>query len=404
MVKVLMTWEQGSGLGHMASMLPIAQSLKTKGHQVWLGLKDFSKTHKVFAGENFQFVACPAFSGCIKNHFLRAATFSHILHNVGFGDYEILRNLVSVWRSNFELLQPDLIITDHSPVAMLAARSLGINNVTLGTGFSCPGDSHPYPDWRPALKIDSDQLLADENFVLENANRLLNQNNAKPLEKLSDLYAQVEPLLITYPELDPFPQRGKQDYLGILPSMSGIEPKWPTTDKTRVFAYLRPLPSIEILLNILVQKELSTIIRMPGAPQQLRKKFPSLIWEENFVDLSIAASKADFCLGHGTHMMTAQWLLAGKPVLMIPPYLEQSLTAHRVVAIGAGLASSLKRPEHLLRTVDDMLLNRQRFQVAAEKFRQRHARQTPEASLDAAIAKICAILAREPAPATPGNS
>lgn len=395
MANVLMIWEQGSGLGHLTSMLPIAESLKANGHLVWLGLKDFSKVHKVIEHEAFHFVACPATSGRIKHHFLRAATFSHILHNVGFGDYEILRNLISVWHSTFQFLQPDLIITDHSPVAMLAARSYGIKNITLGTGFSCPGDSCPYPDWRPEERNNKDQLIADEYFVLENANRLLGHYKTKQLDKLSDLYGQVEPLLITYPELDPFPERRNQEYLGILPSKEGIEPKWPGTDQTRAFAYLRPLRGIEVLLKILVARKISTIVRMPGAPQQLRTKFPSLIWEDNFVDLSIAASKANFCIGHGTHMMTSQWLLAGKPVLMIPPYLEQSLTAQRVVAMGAGLASSLKLPKHLLRTADEFLANRKRFQAGAEKFKQRYAHKSPKASLVTAIAKISATLARE---------
>ena len=87
MANVLMIWEQGSGLGHLTSMLPIAESLKANGHQVWLGLKDFSKVHKVIEHEAFRFVACPATSGRIKHHFLRAATFSHILHNVGSVSY-----------------------------------------------------------------------------------------------------------------------------------------------------------------------------------------------------------------------------------------------------------------------------------------------------------------------------
>ena len=396
MANVLMIWEQGSGLGHMTSMLPIAKSLQAKGHQVSIALKDFSKSHQVFKNEQFRFIACPAFSGRIKNHFAKSSTFANIIHNVGFGDYKILRTLVDVWRSNFEVFQPELIITDHSPVAMLAARSCGIKTAALGTGFSCPAACHPYPDWRPEEKNCQNQLLAEENFVLKNANKLLVETGVAPLEVLSDLYRQAGALLITYPELDPFPDRQNAHYLGILPTVGGIEPNWPEVNKPRVFAYLRPIRGIETLLAALTTKKLSTIVRMPGAPRQLQVKFPSLAWEEEFVDLSAAASKSDFCIGHGTHMMTSRWLLSGKPVLMIPPYLEQYLTAKQVVGFGAGLGSILKNPDHLSRAVDELLLRPERFRVAAEQFQQRHFKNTPETSLVTAVQKIETFLAEEP--------
>jgi len=392
MANVLMVWEQGSGLGHMTSMRPIAEGLQAQGHQVWIALKDFSKANQVFKGTQFRFIASPNCTSRIRNHFLQAPTFAHILHNVGFGNFDTLNILVSAWRSVFEVLQPEIVVTDHSPVAMLAARVSGIKNITLGTGFSCPAACDSYPDWRPEQNNSKSQLLAEENYVLQNANKLLSQTEAPALQTLSDLYGQVESLLITYPELDPFSNRQNAEYLGILPSLRGNKPNWPDSGVPRVFAYLRPLPGIEKLLAMLTTQKLSAIVRMPGVPLTLQEKFPSLIWEEEFVDLSIAASKADFCIGHGTHMMTAKWLLAGKPVLMFPPYLEQRLTAQRIEEYGAGLISSLKRPKYIQKAIEELLLRPERFRVAAEKFQQRHSAKSPEIALDRAVKKITVIL------------
>jgi UDP:flavonoid glycosyltransferase YjiC (YdhE family) len=48
-------------------------------------------------------------------------------------------------------------------------------------------------------------------------------------------------------------------------------------------------------------------------------------------------AKCDLVVCHGSHQMTAQALLAGKPVLLLPTQLEQFLIMRRVVRFGAGL-------------------------------------------------------------------
>jgi len=262
----------------------------------------------------------------------------------------------------------------------------------LGTGFYCPAPCHPYPDWRPKQNNSRSQLLADENFVLKNANKLLKRNGAESLGVLSDLYRQGDSLLITYPELDPFSNRKNPKYLGIMANNGGIAPKWPETDQPRAFAYLRPCRGIESLLETLATRKLSTIVMMPGASRKLQAKFPSLIWEENFLDMSMTASKTDFGIGNGTHIMTSQWLLAGKPLLMLPPFLEQSVTARQVVNYGAGIAGTFKAPDQISKAVDELLFRPERFRSAAEKFQRQHSDKSPEKALSSAMSRISKIL------------
>ena len=96
-----MIWEQGSGLGHMTTMLPIAEQLHDRGHQLFIALKDFSSALKVFDAAKFHLLPCPAFSGKSKNNG-KASTFAQVMHNVGFGTSSVLEPLVNSWHTIFD--------------------------------------------------------------------------------------------------------------------------------------------------------------------------------------------------------------------------------------------------------------------------------------------------------------
>jgi len=56
------------------------------------------------------------------------------------------------------------------------------------------------------------------------------------------------------------------------------------------------------------------------------------------MSVSAMVPQSDFVICHANHQMTAQALLAGKPLLLLPTQVEQMLIARRVERIGAGVA------------------------------------------------------------------
>jgi UDP:flavonoid glycosyltransferase YjiC (YdhE family) len=174
MANILLTWELGGGLGHLVNLLPLAKHLRQQGHRVAAALRDLSRVYEFFQGLDVTCLQAPIKTRVDDNRFDPPRTFSHILYNTGFGDYEELSWMTAAWRHLYDLVQPDLIVFDHSPMALLAARGCKAKRALIGTGFFCPTDSYPLPNLRPWLQDqDPAQLCRDEDHVLSNVNRLL---------------------------------------------------------------------------------------------------------------------------------------------------------------------------------------------------------------------------------------
>jgi UDP:flavonoid glycosyltransferase YjiC (YdhE family) len=76
-----------------------------------------------------------------------------------------------------------------------------------------------------------------------------------------------------------------------------------------------------------------------GAPAQLRRQYSgrSIVVSDEAMAVSSLLPECDLVICHASHQMTAQALLAGKPLLLLPTQLEQFIITRRVVRFGAGL-------------------------------------------------------------------
>src|SRR5262245_34668387 len=119
MAKILVAWELGGGLGHLTPLVPIVERLRDHGHRLFAAVRDLSGIDTVFAGLDVTYLQAPVKVSKSPDRIEPPRTFAHILHNSGFARPAELRAMAEAWRSLYRLVEPDLIVFDHAPTALL---------------------------------------------------------------------------------------------------------------------------------------------------------------------------------------------------------------------------------------------------------------------------------------------
>jgi UDP:flavonoid glycosyltransferase YjiC (YdhE family) len=300
-------------------------------------------------------------------------TFAHVLHNNGFHCGAELRRRAAAWRALIAADEPDLILAEHSPTALLAASGLPGKRIVIGTGFTCPPDVTPLPCLRPWLPHDPGELARDEHRVLAAANVALEALSRPPLPALAKLFADADmTVLRTFQELDHYPIRATGHYRGTATSFGGVAPKWSGCGPPRVFAYLKPSADCRAVLAELGRAGdvLAFVPGLADADAQ-RVRAAGIRLANRPVDMAAAASACDIAVLNGTHGATAAALLASKPIVQLPIYLEQVLIGLRTEALGAGRIASRADPTAVAKTVREVWED-PRYRAAARRFADRY--------------------------------
>ena len=374
MSRILFTWELGAGLGHLANIVPVANRLMEMGHEVHLALRDLSRIHSMLPHGRAHLWQAPNKSTRMSVE-LPPRTFGDILYNCGFGDLPELSGLTEAWRNLLTTIRPDVIVCDHSPSALLASYAHPMRRVLLGTGFFCPLDGTPMQNLRPWNKCAPEELLIGESRALANANMLLKQWGAQPLDRLSQLYAQSDDnLLVTFAELDHYGARPGATYYGGGTRVSGGAPvAWPDKPGKRVFAYLKDFTTIGSVLELLADLRLPTVVVCDGINPQVQRRYAgsTVKCSNQRFNIEQAAKECDLAILNGNHGTTIAMLMRGKPGLHLPLHLEQTLFSQAVQRMGAGLMASPRKVGEIAFRLAE-LLNMPRFTEAAQMFAQRY--------------------------------
>jgi hypothetical protein len=192
MARVLLTWELGGGMGHLVNLLPLAKGLAERGHSITAAVKTPSQAATIFKGIDVKCIQAPILTRPPVCTIEPVRNFAELLFNNGFGDADKLLTMAQAWRDIYDRVRPGLIVFDHSPTALLAARACRAKKALIGTGFFCPADECPLSDLRPDLGDAAEPLRRDEDYVLRNINRVLSAWGSEPLPYLAKLYHEVD--------------------------------------------------------------------------------------------------------------------------------------------------------------------------------------------------------------------
>ena len=201
---VALCWELGGGYGHLTTLLPLARGFIERGWRVALLSRKLPSAGQVFAKEiadgSVTLLPAPMRHGSAFQYDA-TPTYAYILFNVGWADAATLGPLVEGWRNSLRLLNADLVVADHAPTALLAARSLALPAVVWGAGFFLPPDSEPLPDLMPWRRTASEQMRAVEATALDAANAVLAGHRTPPLEHFHIYRSQCYTLGVRWKQL-----------------------------------------------------------------------------------------------------------------------------------------------------------------------------------------------------------
>lgn len=381
MSRILCAWELGGGTGHLHILSPVGQALRARGHDVTYVLKDLVTASRFATFSDARLLQAP-----LHNRVSRlppSINFAEILNRVGYLDVDALTALIEAWRGLLRLAGPDLVLAEHSPTALIAARLEGLPIAAIGSGFSVPPRLSPMPSIQPWLNIPADVLMKSENAVLQRINTAIDRHGGVRYQQLSDIFQLDDNFFCVLPEFDHYDRTSEglpepTEYFGPLDlPIRGGEAPWPSGEGDRVFVYYRAsYPQFRSLMQQLAELDLPTLVVADDASPKVIKQYStsSLKIITNQVNLPAVAQTCKVAVIAGGLGVSTHLTLGGCPLVMAPAVMEQSQLSYRVAKAGLGIMSIPgKKPSDigaLVRAVLDRPEFADRARATALKYRK----------------------------------
>lgn len=331
------------GLGHLYPIRALAQYFIDQHFSVYIASRELTHCDNIFKDMPVRFLQAPHSKTEHGDAQPDLHIFSQILGRNGYHEKSELMGLCHAWQALFDLIEPDLIIAEHSPTVLLAARDESFSVLHIGTGFTVPPKSQPLAPYIPIQdKNHLDAIMTYEDHIKQNCNYVLRKQGKPALSQLCELYSDVtHEALLTLPELDHFAHLRKQGiYLGLTDNtQKGQEPIWPKVGKKKVFVYLKPFEKLETLLIALKNSDASVIFYSNDIGPKYLEQFRSanIRFEYQPLDLHRIAEQADIAITNGNHSTLAHFLRNRVGLVLLPLHWEQKLMADRLNRQGIGL-------------------------------------------------------------------
>lgn len=414
--KFLYVWEYGNNLGHLMAMLPIAVELRRQGWEGVFALPSKAGSLdvciEILAEKGFQYIDNPYNRVCVKRPGSVRAHIDVLRSLDAFQSPEFLDYHLRAWNTVVAEVDPDLVIGDFAPVALMAATLRGIPTVALDSGYFYPDtDLDKLPLFNLTLDVPASaecarQVRQDELHFVRFVNQVLAQYSSFRLESAQDIYRCTRTLWLNYPELSPFPHKSSKGFIGahMLPCDAGCleSIRWPKREipRPKVFVYLRldTMQAIRILQVLNSKTELDIIACLPDAGEVIAAKSinPHIQYQSAPIKLEKLLDEANLVICHGGIGLVHQALWAGVPVLTAPTHHEQKLNSENVARLGYGesLHYSDYSPDAIHLAIENILSN-EKYVVKARGF---HLSHTPLDVSQLYAEIIEAFEARVPAP------
>ncbi len=369
-----MSWELGTGMGHIDRMLLAARELRAGGHEVVFALKDLVRAWERVVAEGFEALQSPVWLPRMAQA-PRLSTYAYVLASAGWLDPHGLAGLMHAWRALFRAVAPDIVIADHAPTALLSARWCGQPRAAIGNGFELPPLQRPLPAMRYWDADECARAAHSDEFVLRPVREAQRMTGDTPLRDLAALFADTPRLLACLPELTHYPDYGDLEPLGpCYVGDRGVPPQWPDGQR-RAFIYMNAEhAALRPLVAALTRRGCAVLLHARGLTQaDVQALGTGVRVETRPVRIDDVMRDADIVINHGSAGTVAAVALAGRPQWMFPNHLEQYMLARRARDAGVGLLSEPGSPLPDVERMLDRLFDDADLRESCERFARRHA-------------------------------
>ncbi|PAV24782.1 hypothetical protein CF392_14355 [Tamilnaduibacter salinus] len=354
MSHILLIWELGEDLGHLARLSKQAEAFMGRGHKVTVAAKDLSRANVFFRGSRVRLVQSPIWLPRLKRPRL-TKTLADILAYKGYGDVEGLSALVKAWRTLLADAKPDLVIFDYAPTALLASRDLAIPRVIVSNSYSFPVPGIPVQDLCPWVKAPLEAMQRNEQRVVDNVNQVAKRESLPGIHCIADLYEHDAAFNADIPTFDIFAaERSAPVYVGPPANrMSFPVCDWGPGGGKRVLVYLKPARQhVDAALKTLAESDVIVRGYYAGkmTPELRSLQSPSFQLSDSPLDMAASLEGADKVVAHAGIGTVCDSLLAGKPLFGLPTQIEQTFNSHKLAELGMGNWVGRDDDEHSVAT------------------------------------------------------
>ncbi|GJL82178.1 MAG: hypothetical protein DHS20C01_18120 [marine bacterium B5-7] len=373
-MNILLCWELGGGSGHLEVPGDLAGRFLNSGHSVTLAARDVTSAARYTTTANLDIVQAPVAELNIER--TAAVGYAEVLLRCGFRKPEGLQALVNAWKRLFELLQTDLIVVDHSPAAIIAARCAEISVAVTGSAFIVPPALTPLPPFIREQKGAKEATRRTEAIAVASINSVLLSASAKPIESLADLFGHEDVFLTTYPELDSYGERSNTHYWGTPNQLTtGSSPEWPRGKGEPVFVYMHAdYPQFPVMVRQLGKLGHPTLIVAPGAPADINQQhgFSNIVVTKRHVNIDEVAGQCRVIIMHGGHGSVARVLRCGVAPIITPLFVEQLMLAKQLATTSLAFAAHPDPARHNYKEMVQAALENDAIHRNAAEFSDRH--------------------------------
>lgn len=396
MSRILLAWELGTGFGHLGPFLALLPRLLERGHTVHVAAREIAGAARALGGLPVALHQAPLCLNTYGGLQDPPLNYAEILMRYGYLEPAMLGAMLAAWRSLIRTTGTEVLIADHAPTALLAAREPGVARAVIGSPFNVPPPVDPTPNMRPWAAVPGARLADSDRRVLENINAQLPA--VAQLPALHAVFDGAARFFSGVPELDPYGARDAADYLGLhAPSTGTAVPAWPQGQGAAVFAYLHAdYRHIERTLQALAASGARVLVHVLGGDEAMvqRHRSPSLQFAPQLLDFGRVVAGCGFCVCHGNVGTTLGMLQGGRPLLVLPKHLEHFLLGKALERAGAGRVLHHDDHEPDIAGALQAMLGDETYAQQARALAARHAGATVGTMTDRAVARIEALAAR----------